>query len=311
VKNPKILIHAGLFVATFFTTTVAGVEWLNVDPFDLTNFHLGIPFSLSILAVLTCHEFGHYFAARYHRVEATLPYYIPFPNIAGMLNFGTLGAVIRTKSAMPSRKAMFDIGVAGPIAGFVVSLGLLVYGFQTLPGVEFILRIHPNYFQQTASDGLALTFGNSIIYRSLAYLFTDPAHQFVPPMSEMYHYHFLLAGWFGVFVTAMNLLPVGQLDGGHISFAMFGGRHALISRVSFGIVLTFGLVGALPLLGVNFPYGWTGWFFWALVLFFVIKLDHPPVEDDTPLDSTRMMIGWIAALILILSFIPTPFSISF
>lgn len=288
---------------------MAGVEWLNLDPFDLMNFHLGFPFSLSILCILTFHEFGHYFAARYHQIDATLPYYIPFPNYPGFLNFGTVGAVIRTKSPIPSRKAMFDVGVAGPFAGFVVSLAILTYGFTHLPDANFIVGIHPDYFRHTAPEGLELIFGNSLIYQLMSRLLTDPSTQFVPPMSEMYHYHYLLAGWFGIFVTAMNMLPVGQLDGGHITFAMFGSFHRIISRTVFGLVLLIGILGVLPLAGIQVPFGWLGWFFWAVVLLFVIKLDHPPVEDDSPLDPVRMAIGWVAMLILFVSFIPTPFSI--
>ena len=134
---------------TFFTTTIAGVLWLNKDPFELSNFYLGIPYSASILFILACHEFGHYFASRYHHVDATLPYFLPFPPIPVLLqlflNFGTFGAVIRTKSIVPSKKAMFDIGVAGPIAGFVASLLVLTYGFLHLPSQNFILSIHPDY----------------------------------------------------------------------------------------------------------------------------------------------------------------------
>ena len=309
MKPQRILIHIALFIVTLFTTTVAGVEWLNLDPFNLMNFQRGLPFSLSILAILTCHEFGHYFAARYHGIDATLPFYIPFPNYPGLLNFGTLGAVIRTRTPIPSRKAMFDVGVAGPIAGFIVSLGVLAYGFLHLPEADFILSIHPDYFHPTAPAGLGLALGNSLAYKAFSFFLTDPSKQFVPPMSEMYHYHYLLAGWFGIFVTAMNLLPVGQLDGGHITYAMFGPRHRIISRFVFGFVLTLGILGALPLLGVIVPFGWLGWFFWAVVLLFVIKLDHPSVEDETPLDTMRMNLGWIALLILIVSFIPTPFLI--
>ena len=218
MKPSKVIIHLSLFIVSFFTVTVAGVQWLNRDPFDLTNFASGILYSLSILFILGCHEFGHYFAARYHGVDATLPYFIPFPTLPGVVNFGTLGAVIRTKSAIPSKKVMFDIGVAGPIAGFIATLLILSYGFLALPGKEFILSIHPQYFSQTQpAGGVDLTFGNPLLYQFLSFIFTNPTNQFVPPMTEMYHYPFLCAGWFGLFVTSMNLLPVGQLDGGHLA----------------------------------------------------------------------------------------------
>ncbi|MEX1276661.1 MAG: site-2 protease family protein, partial [Bacteroidota bacterium] len=141
----RILLNILLFLLTFFTTTVAGVQWVGYNPFELQNFFRGIEYSAAILFILGCHEFGHYFAARYHNVKATLPYFIPFPPLPFLLNFGTLGAVIRTRSIVPSRKAMFDIGVAGPLAGFVACLLVLSYGFLSLPGPESILAIHPNY----------------------------------------------------------------------------------------------------------------------------------------------------------------------
>ena len=311
--NPrKIIVHSSLFIVTFFTTTVAGVQWLNRDAFDLKNFSAGIPYSASILFILTCHEFGHYWAARYHKVDATLPYFIPFPNLPGIMNFGTLGALIRTKSAIPSKKIMFDIGVAGPIAGFLATLLILSYGFLSLPGKEFILAIHPEYFSQHQTPGgISLAFGNSLLYQILSILFTNPMNQFVPPMTEMYHYPFLCAGWFGLFVTAMNLLPIGQLDGGHLAYTMFGTNHKVIARSVFAIILIFGLLGLLPFIYPSISLGWTGWLFWALILFFVIKLDHPLVLDEAPLDNARKNIGWVTFGILLLSFIPTPFTIPF
>jgi len=310
VKPSKVFIHLGLFLISFFTVTAAGVQWLNRDPFDLSNFVYGIPYSLSILSILTCHEFGHYFAARLHGVDATLPYFIPFPTLSGVVNFGTLGAVIRTKTAIPSKKVMFDIGVAGPIAGFVATLLILSYGFLALPGKEFILSIHPLYFSQPEPPGgIDLTFGTPLLYQFLSFIFTNPANQFVPPMTEMYHYPFLCAGWFGLFVTSMNLIPVGQLDGGHLAYTMFGPRHKIIARLAFGTIVLIGLLGLLPLLRISFAFGWTGWLFWGLILFFIVRLDHPPVLDETPLDKSRRNIGWASFGILALSFMPTPFTI--
>jgi len=305
-----IATHTGLFIATFFTTTVAGVSWLNIDPFDLSNFTLGLSYSVSILFILTCHEFGHYFAARYHGVEATLPYYIPTPSLPGFLNFGTFGAVIKTQSPVPSKKVMFDIGVAGPIAGFFATIAVLVYGFTHLPGKEFILQIHPDYFNQN-QQGVGLSFGSSLLYEFLSKTFADGAVDFIPPMSEMYHYPFLCTGWFGLFVTAMNLIPVGQLDGGHLSYTMFGEKHKIVSNIAFGMIFLLGAAGFLPMLGIETTYGWTGWVFWTLILLFFVKLYHPPVADETELDPNRRLIGWLTFGILILSFSPVPFNIGF
>src|SRR2546428_4105944 len=129
-KN-KFLINIVLFILTFFTTTAADVAWLNQDPYDLGNFSKGLTYSILILLVLTCHEFGHFFAARIHKVKTTLPFYIPFPLV--FPSFGTLGAVIRMQSPARTRKALFDIGIAGPVAGFVVTVAILVYGYTHLP----------------------------------------------------------------------------------------------------------------------------------------------------------------------------------
>ncbi|NUN69870.1 MAG: site-2 protease family protein [Bacteroidetes bacterium] len=297
-----------MFLTTFFTTTVAGVAWLNIDPFDLSNFSLGLSYSLPLLFILTCHEFGHYFAARYHGVDATLPYYIPMPAIPGLLNFGTFGAVIRTRSLIPSKKVMFDIGVAGPIAGFIATLIVLIYGFTHLPGKEFILLIHPDYFT-AESSGLGLQFGSSILYDLLSVLLTDATTDFIPPMSEMYHYPYLIAGWFGLFVTSMNLIPVGQLDGGHLSYTMFGERHRAVALAAFGTITVIGLAGVVPMIGINIGFGWSGWILWAIILLFVVKLYHPPVADETELDPIRRMIGWFTFGILVLSFSPSPFNL--
>lgn len=313
-RELKIPLHAGLFLITFFTTTMAGVEWIGKDPLNLLNLAYGLAYSFSLLAILGTHEFGHFFYSIKHKVRATLPYFIPFPFIPGMLNFGTLGAVIRTKTPVPSRKAIFDIGVSGPIAGFIVSVAVLIIGFTYLPSREYILQIHPNYNFATNSagmlDGIPLAFGNTILFRVLEAIFTNPHAQFVPPMTEIYHYPLLCTGWFGLFVTAMNLLPIGQLDGGHMIYAMFGSAHRKIARIFFFIIMGIGLLGLLPLVGLNGDLGWTGWLFWCAILFFLIKLDHPPVMDNTPLDKKRMVVGWLTILIFIVSFSPTPFTIS-
>jgi membrane-associated protease RseP (regulator of RpoE activity) len=327
--GPRLLLHLLLFIATFFTTTVAGVQWIGKNPFELTNLSYGLTYSFSILFVLGLHEFGHYFAARYHGVQVTLPYFIPFPPTPIFLNFGTLGAVIRTKVAVPSRKAMFDIGVAGPLAGFVACIILLTIGFLTLPGPDFILSIHPKYDFLTnstnESQGLPLEFGQTLIFRFLSWLLTNPSSQFVPPMSEIYHYPFLCVGWFGLFVTAMNLIPIGQYDGGHLVYTLFGERHRIVSRTSFAVLLALGLPSILDSIlreiishfAQLYPdqiipfaqYSWSGWFLWALISFYVVKLYHPPIEDESPLDPRRMLVGWITFAVFVLCFSFSPFTI--
>lgn len=310
----SFLINIALFVITFFTTTVAGVAWIAgpIAAFNLSNFHLGLPYSLSILFILGVHEFGHYFAAKYHKVKATLPFFIPFPVTDMFLNFGTLGAIIRTQSPIPSKKALFDIGVAGPLASFFASVGLLIYGFINLPGVEYILQIHPDYFSPMKNpDALELEFGTNLMYLVIQHLFANPDVDFIPPMTEIYHYPFLSAGWFGLFVTAMNLIPVGQLDGGHISYALFNSQtHRRIADLSFVVLIILGVSGFIfEYFGVDFPVSWSGWLFWALILKFFVKLYHPEIFDETELDPRRKMIGYFAIFILIVSFIPVPFYI--
>jgi len=308
-------LHIGLFLITFVTTTIAGVEWTTgtMGPYEFEILAKGLPYSLSILFMLGVHEFGHYFAALYHKVKATLPYFIPFPPIPGFFHFGTLGAVIKTRTPVSNNKAMFDIGVAGPIAGFVACLILLVYGFLNLPGEEYILQIHPDYFTPEYGEGaLSLEFGDTILFAALRELLTSP-DQFVPPMSEIYHYPFLCVGWFGLFVTAMNMIPVGQLDGGHIVYSMFGEKiHEVIASISMLFLFVFGSLGLFSsLMDLENSIGWTGWLFWGFILYFFIKVKHPPVQNFEKLSNGRMILGYVSLIVLLLSFSPMPFIVSF
>jgi membrane-associated protease RseP (regulator of RpoE activity) len=311
--NSNIIINIVLFIATFFTTTVAGVGWItgNIENYTLHALKLGLPYSISIIFILGTHEFGHYFAARYHKVKATLPFFIPIPTIPQLflLNFGTMGAVIKTKSIIPNNKAMFDIGVSGPLAGFVACLIVLVYGFTHLPGVNYILSIHPDYFSPNyGSNALMLKFGDSFLFAFLRNLLTT-SNQFVPPMSEIYHYPYLCVGWFGLFVTGMNMIPVGQLDGGHVVYSMFGSKlQKIISWVFMGVLVVIGLLGlADEVFSLNLEFGWVGWLLWCFILFFVIKVKHPPVYEFVKLDTRRMLIGYLSLFIFIISISPTPF----
>lgn len=315
VKRKSYILHIFLFVITFLTTVIAGLEWTTgkMGPFEIKDLSLGLPYALSIIFILGCHEFGHYFAARYHKVDATLPYFIPFPPIPGFFNFGTMGAVIKTKSVIPNNKAMFDIGVAGPISGFIACLIVLIYGFSNLPPVDYILNIHPDYFSpEYGKESLNLEFGSTLLFELLKNIFTRPT-DFIPPMSEIYHYPYLCVGWFGLFVTAMNLIPVGQLDGGHIIFSMFNSKiHEAVASISMIILLFLGVTGIVgSFIDLNFEFGWSGWLLWAFILYIVIKIKHPPVPTFEKLDSGRMIIGLIAIVIFLISFSPTPFIFSF
>jgi membrane-associated protease RseP (regulator of RpoE activity) len=303
-KFSKTILHSGLFVLTFFTTTLAGVQWLNKDPLELANFFLGLPYSLSLLAVLAAHEYGHFFAAKYHNVRTTQPYFIPIPPF--LLNpFGTMGAVIRIRSAITSKKALFDIGIAGPIAGLVVTVLILFYGFMTLPGKEYLYSIHPDYVELDKIPEVGLTLGNSLLFFFVSKL--SSFRGFVPPMNEIYHYPYLCVGWFGLFITALNLIPVGQLDGGHILYAIMGKKQGLIARVFFFLLIGLGLSSFLPFFGWKIQPGTLGWLIWAAILFFLIKIDHPEIPDDTVLGPKRKFLGWFTFCIFILTFPPIPF----
>jgi len=306
-KKGKYLITVNiiLFIATFFTTTLAGVFWANQDPYQLFNFYSGLTYSILLLSVISAHEFGHYFAARYHKVNVTLPFYIPFPFL--FLNpFGTMGAVIKMKSRLHSRKALFDIGIAGPITGWIATMIILIYGYFTLPPMDFIYQIHPEYVN-TGIPTTGFTFGYNIIFLAFEKIFSAP-NVFVPPMNEIYHYPFLCVGWFGLLITSLNMMPVGQLDGGHISYTMFGEKHKYIANAVFGLLVFFGLAGLLPLIGVDVTFGSANWLVWAILIFFVIKRVHPPVVSDfsEPLGTVRTILGWISFIIFVLSFCPIP-----
>lgn len=305
----KWLVHLALFALTFLTTTLAGVQWLNRDPLEITNLQSGLLYSSLLIMILLAHELGHYIAARIHGVEATLPYFIPFPSFfLGIAPFGTLGAVIRIKSSIDCRRVLFDIGSAGPISGFVISLIILMVGFSTLPSIDFLYQIHPEYRSLESIPTSGLTFGYNLIFLIACKLVASTG-VFVPPMNEIYHYPLLCVGWFGLLVTAMNLIPVGQLDGGHISRALFAGTYHRIAQGSLIILVILGTFGFLPLLGLEVTFGWTGWLFWALVLALLIrasKAQRSSFDDMGPLDSRRKIIGWICAVILLVSFIPVP-----
>ncbi len=331
-SKKRLHIHILLFAFTFITCLIAGTYWANQDYSEVMNWHYGITYTVLILTFLSAHEFGHFIAARIHKVDATLPYYIPFP-IPFVLNFGTLGAVIKIRDRINSKKALFDIGVAGPIAGFVAATGFLIYGLMTLPGVEYIYNIHPEYLLHNRGmiPDKGLHFGDTAYFSMLAYFFKNP-EGFLPPMNEIYHYPFLNVGWFGLFVTTLNMLPMGQLDGGHITYAMFGSKQRLISRAVWWTLMVIGLLSLvtmaydllqmeyentfvnqlkdffLPVLtylksncGILFS-GWSGWMFWALIAKFFIKLDHPPIDTGAKLNKLRMVIGWLSLIILFLSF---------
>lgn len=274
------LIHLVLFAATLFTTSLAGAFQAGVDPLtDPKTLLLGLPFALTLLSILLSHEMGHYVLARYHGVRASLPYFIPGPPLL----IGTFGAFIRMKSSPANRRALFDVGAAGPWAGALLAVPAVIVGLS-------LSEVRPlNPFDE---GGIIL--GDSFLFSALTRLILGVS---ADDVSIVLH-PIALAGWFGLFVTFLNLLPVGQLDGGHIAYSLFGRAHRWISRIA--------LVGIL-FLGFQ---GWEGWFFWVAMLA-LLGLDHPPTLDLTsPLDPRRRFYAWSTVGLFALTFIPVPLSMT-
>jgi len=267
-----------LFVATMGTTLLAGAFLDGADPFRRpTELARGIPFAFTLLAILLTHEMGHYITSRYYGVSASLPYFIPAPPFPFLI--GTFGAFISMRSPILRRGPLLEIGAMGPIAGFVVAVVALIAGLAQS-------TIQP----EESLQGIRL--GSPLLLQGLSSLMVK-----VPPEGHDLLLHpVAFAGWIGLFVTALNLLPIGQLDGGHITYALFGRRHRMISIVA---VCTLAVLGAV---------GWSGWLVWG-ILGAIIGLRHPPVIDqDLPLSPRQRVIAWASLIIFILCFTPVPFT---
>jgi len=269
------LLNLVLFALTLVTTTIAGAVNEGV-PLDEITFHwrAGLPFSLTLMSILLAHEMGHYLVARYHGVRVTLPYFLPGPPLLT----GTFGAFIRMKSPPPSRRVLFDVGAAGPWAGLCLAVPAVVYGL-----CRSELRPIPPTFS-------GMQFGDSLLFKMIA----RSVFGRIPYGFDIILDPVALAGWFGLFVTLLNLLPVGQLDGGHVIYAMFGRRHRWIARTFLLVTVAVGFLG------------WMGWFLWAALMLFV-GIDHPRTLDhDTGLDPRRRFAGWATLVVFVLTFIPVP-----
>ncbi len=272
----RAIINLLLFLATIGTTLLAGAA--SEPGFTGREIWLGWPFSLSMLTILGAHELGHYFAARYHKVAVTLPYFIPFPTI-----IGTMGAFIRLKAPIKNRRALLDIGAAGPLAGLVFAVPILLIGLAMSP-----LGPPPpgGYIQE----------GNSALYLLAKYLVYG---RFLPADGvDVQLNQVAWAGWVGLFVTGLNLIPVGQLDGGHISYVLFGKQA---SRFFWPAI------GALVILAVL--TGTNTWWLWIVLLFFFGRSYAQPLDDVTPLDPRRRTIAIITLLLFFLTFVPVPLAI--
>ncbi|TAF67034.1 MAG: site-2 protease family protein [Cytophagales bacterium] len=260
----KYTLHIVLFIITFTTTTLAGSEWIHGRGFLMNDTNIGwsewmtwekflkgLAFSVPFLGFLTVHEFGHYFAARLYKARVTLPFYIPMW-LGLSFSIGTMGAFIQIRSQLKSRKEFFDIGIAGPLAGFVVALLVLVYGLLTLPPPEYIFQIHPEWekygldyakyvYTETEND---LALGKNLLFWVLESLLADP--KAMPNSHEIIHYPWLFAGYLGLLFTALNLIPIGQLDGGHILYALIGNRnHRIVSPLLLACFVTYAGLGSV------------------------------------------------------------------
>jgi membrane-associated protease RseP (regulator of RpoE activity) len=284
-KRDNPLINLLMFVATVFTTLAAWSAMSNGGLYEAilegdmaraqAAFIAAAPFTMTLLGILGVHELGHYLAARYHQVDASLPYFIPLP----FIGLGTLGAFISIKSPMQNRKVLFDVGVSGPLAGFVVALPLLLAGLYWSSAVPFF------------ASGLTLQrLGTSLLVDGLVNLFHD-----LPATQTLSLHPVFFAAWLGLLLTGMNLLPAGQLDGGHVSYALFGRYAHWLAVATF-----LGLIAA----GYYLSFMWYVWAFFVLIS----GLRHAPTLNDvTRPDSLRQLIGLAALALFILTIVPIPF----
>ncbi|MBI3839308.1 MAG: site-2 protease family protein [Planctomycetia bacterium] len=259
-RRGRLRVPILLFVATCFTTLFTG----------------GPAYAGPLMFILLCHEFGHYLQARRYHVSASLPYFIPMP----IGDLGTMGAVIAMRSNMGDRKALFDIGISGPLAGMVPTLICCFVGLQWSTVVEL-------------PRGGGHMLGEPLLFQFLASLLFGP----LPAGKEIFLHPLAYAGWVGVLITALNLFPIGQLDGGHVLYALLRKKARLVASVLLAVA-----VGAV-LLTQSYQWGL------MLVLLLVIGPNHPPTaNDEVPLGAGRIALGWLTLMFVIVGFTPTPFS---
>jgi membrane-associated protease RseP (regulator of RpoE activity) len=278
-SNPRINII--LFILTVLSTIIAGSgAFFAFNPLtDPRRILDGVPFAFTLLAILGTHEFGHYFTARAYGASVSLPYFIPAPP---PFLFGTLGAIIRMRSPARDRNSLFDIAAAGPLAGLVIALPALWIGL----GWSKVAAL---------PAGGSVVFGDSLLMRFMTWL----AFGHLPPGHDVFVHPVALAAWVGLFVTALNLIPVGQLDGGRIAYALFGARHRQVSIATFVGLLALGTIT-----------GAANWFVWAFLLLFVMGFQHqPPLDDVSPLSPGRYAIGLLCLILLIVLVPPVPVAI--
>lgn len=289
--NRRIWLNIILFIATLFSTFFVGITWslsfkyadvfsqspqidLNVKIFeDPQIISLSIVYAIVLIGILLGHELGHFLACQYYKIDATLPYFIPAPTL-----IGTLGAFIKIKSPITRKQQLFDIGIAGPLVGFILSVPTLIYGLSLSRAVPAIPREESLIF----GEPLILKIVGSMIFKN------------IPPDFDVILHPVAFAGWVGIFVTALNLFPIGQLDGGHISYALLGPKSRNLAKLFLGIFIFMAI------------FFWIGWFIWVFIIF-LMGLRHPRViDEETPLSPRRKFLGFVVFIIFILSFIPDP-----
>ena len=282
LRIPKIpRVHWILFLLTIFTTLLAGaiMEGAQIVSNPLEIFK-GIPFSFTLLFILGTHEFGHYYYAQKHRVDATLPYFIPAPPFLFLI--GTFGAFIKIKSPIYRKDALLQIGAAGPIAGFIIAVPALVIGLLLSEVIE-----------KKDIQG-AIILGDSILMKVLTFI----THPGLLESQDIMLHPIAFAGWIGLLVTMLNLLPIGQLDGGHIAYAMLGDKQDIVAKLAFLLLIP------LSFFSIN-------WLVWGILLLLLMRsVKHPPIQDiHVPLSYKDKRIGYACLIIFILCFIPAPFKI--
>jgi membrane-associated protease RseP (regulator of RpoE activity) len=283
-KRKSVWVNLILLVATVFTTTLAGaLQWVDIDQVNWINM-VSFPylwqgfifFSVPLMLILGVHEMGHYYASKKHHVDASLPYFIPLPP---PFLLGTFGALISTREPIPNRKALLDIGIAGPLCGFLVAIPISLIGF-------FLMQQQP---LPIPSSGANISLVSPLLLQWMQSLFSISGNYIIHPT--------LFAGWVGIFLTAVNLLPAGQLDGGHIARAILKEKHKYISWMVIFV-----------LAGLSFFY--TGWLMFAIIILLFIGTQHqPPLNEITPLDTKRKLLGLVILIIFIVSFAPIPFGV--
>ncbi|MBN2516181.1 MAG: site-2 protease family protein [Deltaproteobacteria bacterium] len=273
-KNSLPYLHIFLFIITVITTLIAGALQEGVNLLEQpSSIWRGMPFSFTLLLILGTHELGHYVMSNKHQVDVTLPYFIPAPSF-----IGTFGAVIKMKSPMLNRRTLLDVGVAGPFAGMIVAIPILVIGL-----------ILSDVVSHTGEEGIRL--GSCILFSLLNWMVHGP----MPDNASLMLHPVAFSGWIGLLVTSLNLIPVGQLDGGHIAYAVLGSKQRIVAKMFMGVLLLLGVMG------------WSGWLVWFVLLLF-LGIHHPPVVYDwIPLDRKRKITGAIALGVFVITFMPKPF----